>query len=74
MMSSKRAFVYKIVASFFVLVLGAMMWPIYPFFSRIHPMIFGMPFSLFYLIILITVSFLVLLGLYLWESRESESR
>ena len=74
MMSSKQAFVYKIVASFFVLVLGAMMWPIYPFFSRIHPMIFGMPFSLFYLIILITISFFVLLGLYLWESRESESR
>jgi len=74
MMTSKRAFVHKIVASFFVLVLGAMMWPIYPFFSRIHPMIFGMPFSLFYLIILITISFFVLLGLYLWESRESESR
>ncbi len=72
-MSSKRAFVHKIVAAFFVLVLGAMMWPIYPFFSRIHPMVFGMPFSLFYLIILIAISFLVLLGLYLWESRDSES-
>jgi hypothetical protein len=73
-MSSKRAFVHKIVAAFFALVLGAMMWPIYPFFSRVHPMILGMPFSLFYLIILIAISFLVLLGLYLWESRDSESR
>jgi len=72
MMSTKRVFVHKIVAAFFVLVLAAMMWPIHPFFSRIHPMVFGMPFSLFYLVILITISFLVLLGLYLWESRESE--
>jgi TRAP-type C4-dicarboxylate transport system permease small subunit len=71
-MSAKRVFVHKVVAAFFVLVLAAMMWPIYPLFSRIHPMVLGMPFSLFYLILLITISFLVLLGLYLWESRESE--
>ena len=72
-MSTKRAFVQKVVAGFFVLVLAAMMWPIHPVFARIHPMVLGMPFSLFYLIILITISFLVLLGLYIWESRESES-
>lgn len=73
-MSTKRVFVHKIVVGFFVLVLAAMMWPIHPVFSRIHPMMLGMPFSLFYLILLITISFLVLLGLYLWESRESERR
>lgn len=71
-MSTKRVFVHKVVAAFFVLVLAAMMWPIYPVFSRIQPMVLGIPFSLFYLILLITISFLVLLGLYLWDSRESE--
>jgi hypothetical protein len=71
-MSAKRVFVHKAVAAFFVLILAAMLWPIYPFFSRIHPMVLGMPLSLFYLILLITISFLVLLGLYLWESPESE--
>ena len=47
-----------------------MMWPIYPVFSRIHPLVFGIPFSLFYLVILIIASFLVLFSLYLWEYRE----
>jgi hypothetical protein len=53
----------------FVAVFLASIWPIYPFFSRIHPIVLGLPFSLVYLIILLLFSFSVLLSLYLWESR-----
>lgn len=74
MKPERRKTVYKGVIFYFVTVFAAMMWPIHPFFSRIHPMVLGMPFSLFYLIALIGASFLVLLGLYLWEYREGETR
>ncbi len=70
----KRDQVYRVVIIYFIIVFAAMMWPIHPFFSRIHPMFLGMPFSLVYLVILIFLSFFVLLGLYLWEKRhESEN-
>ena len=65
-----RAKVYKVVVFYFIIVFAAMMWPIYPYFSRIRPMVLSIPFSLFYLVILIVASFLVLLALYLWEHRE----
>ena len=45
------------------------MWPIYPFFSRIRPLILGMPFSMAYLVFLLVLSFLVLVSLYTWERR-----
>jgi hypothetical protein len=70
----KRDKVYRIVIVYFILVFAAMMWPIHPLFSRIHPVFLGLPFSLTYLIILIFLSFFVLLGLYLWENaNESET-
>jgi hypothetical protein len=65
-----RTKVYRVVVVYFILVFAAMMWPIYPYFSRIHPIILNIPFSLFYLVILIIASFLVLLALYLWEHHE----
>lgn len=36
-------------------------------------MVLGMPFSLVYLLSLSLLTFLILLGLYLWEAREDES-
>jgi uncharacterized iron-regulated membrane protein len=36
-------------------------------------MVLGLPFSLVYLILLIAVSFLALLGLYLWENRQDDT-
>ncbi len=57
---------------FFCLVFLAMIWPIYPIFSRIDPMILGIPFSLFYLIFLLVTSFLVLFGLYRLEEDSGE--
>jgi len=61
--------VYGAVVLYFCAVFAAMLWPIYPLFSRARPIVLGLPFSLFYLAILLIVSFAVLGGLYLWESR-----
>ena len=36
-----------------------MIWPIYPLFSRIYPMVLGMPFSLFYIVAVIVTVFSV---------------
>ena len=47
----------------------ALIWPIYPIFGGIYPIVLGMPFSLFYLIIVITLVFAVMLSLFLWEDR-----
>ena len=69
---SLRSPIYKAVLFYFVLVFLASMWPIYPLFSKISPMVVGLPFSLFYLVFLLVLSFCVLLGLYLWESRHGK--
>ena len=61
--------VYGVVLIYFCVVLVAMLWPIYPLFSGARPLIAGLPLSLFYLTVLLIVSFAVLVSLYLWESR-----
>ena len=67
-----RKLAYRLVIGYFIVVVLATMWPIYPFFSRIRPLILGMPFSLAYLVFLLVLSFLVLVGLYTWERRRDE--
>lgn len=47
----------------------AVLWPVYAWFSRIEPMVLGMPFSLFYLVVVIALVFSVMLALFLWEAR-----
>lgn len=64
-----RRRVYAAATVYFVAVFVAMMWPVYPLFSRIRPFVLGLPLSLLYIVTLLSVSFFVLLGLYLWESR-----
>lgn len=61
--------VYGAVTLFFIIVFFALMWPVYPLFSGIRPVVLGMPFSLVYLVVILAVSFLVLLGLFTWEGR-----
>jgi hypothetical protein len=48
------------------------MWPIYPLFSDIRPILFGMPLSLFYLVLVIAAVFSVMLALFLWEGRDDD--
>jgi hypothetical protein len=64
--------VYRAATIFFIAVFFAFMWPIYPFFNRIRPLILGMPASLFYLVCLLTVAFVAILSLYRWEDRHGK--
>ena len=66
--------IYRGVVVFFVVVFLAMIWPLVTLFSHARPLIFGLPFFLFYLAVLLISSFLVLLGLYLWEERSGASK
>jgi hypothetical protein len=61
--------IYGGVLLYFLIVFAAMLWPIYPLFSRARPLVAGLPLALFYLVVLLIASFGVLLGLYGWEKR-----
>jgi len=65
--------VYRGVLVFFAVIFLAMIWPLVTLFSHARPLIFGLPFFLFYLTVLLISSFLVLLCLYLWEERAGVS-
>lgn len=62
----------RAVVVYFAVVFWCLIWPVYPYFSRIKPLVLGLPFSLFYLVAVLLCSFLVMLGLYLWEARHGE--
>lgn len=64
--------VYRAATLFFIAVFFAFMWPVYPLFNRIRPLVLGMPFSLFYLVLILTVAFLAILALYRWEVRHGK--
>ena len=64
-----RKLVYRLVIGYFIVAVLSTMWPIYPFFSRIRPLVLGMPFSLAYLVFLVVLSFLVLVSLFSWEHK-----
>ncbi len=64
--------IYGAVTVIFIGVFLATMWPIYPLFNRIRPFVLGMPASLFYLLVLVFVSFFSLLALFRWEDRRGK--
>ena len=47
-------------ALLFVAIFLALIWPVYPLASRIEPFVFGLPFSLFYVLSLVLLSFALL--------------
>lgn len=60
------------VAVFCIVAFLATMWPIYPMFSRVYPLVLGMPFSLFYLVVILVTVFCVMLSLFYWEDRNGQ--
>ncbi len=66
-MTASQRWVYGTATLYFIAVAAAMTWPVYALFSRVRPLVLGMPFGLFYLAVLVVVSFVVALALYLWE-------
>ena len=51
----------RIFVLFFAAVFLATLWPIYPIFNSIFPFVLGMPFSLFYQMVLVAITFFGLL-------------
>ena len=61
--------VYGAATAWFVVATLAMLWPIYPLFARVRPLVLGIPFALFWLTLILGISFAVGLALYRWEMR-----
>lgn len=64
--------VYAAAAVFFCVVLAALVWPVYPLFADIRPLVLGMPLSLAWVVAWVVASFLGLLAVYLWEGRRRD--
>lgn len=73
-LSRRERRVYRAATVFFVLLFAALVWPVYPLFSGIRPMILGVPLSLAYVVLLVLASFAALLALFLWEGRRGVHR
>jgi len=52
----------------------SLIWPIYPLFSGIHPVILGLPFSIVWVLICLLVSFTSLLVFYVWEHKSPRNK
>ena len=65
--------IYRAVLLYFAVVFLAMIWPVVALFSHARPLVFGLPFFLFYLAVLLVASFMVLLWLFYWEDRTGAS-
>jgi len=71
-LSAKERRVYGAVTLVFIGTFLATMWPVYLLFDRIRPFVLGIPFSLFYLVVLVFVCFFSLLALYRWEDKRGK--
>lgn len=68
-LSATERRVYRAATAWYVFAAALMLWPLYPPFARVRPLVLGMPFALFWLALVLTVSFSVGVALYRWESR-----
>ncbi|MCP4662089.1 MAG: hypothetical protein GY856_42340 [bacterium] len=55
----------------YLVVAGALIWPIYPQFSGIFPLILGLPFSLAWMVMALVIGFCAVLWLFLSEEDDS---
>lgn len=58
------------VALFYFVLFAAVIWPVYPAFATIEPRVLGIPFGMAYVVAALVLSFLALLGFYLWEGSD----
>lgn len=63
--------VYRCVTLFYIVLFVALLWPVYPRFAGIEPRVFGLPFSLAYVIAGVLLSFVVLWAVFTWEQRRA---
>ncbi|HEX9733298.1 MAG TPA: hypothetical protein VGG06_15115 [Thermoanaerobaculia bacterium] len=60
-------------AAFYLLVVASVLWPVYPLFSGIRPMILGLPLSLAWVVFALLAGFAALLALYATEVDPGET-
>jgi membrane protein implicated in regulation of membrane protease activity len=61
--------IYLGAAAVLAVVFCALVWPVYPLFAGIRPLVLGVPLSLAWVVAWLLVSFVTLLALFLWEGR-----
>ena len=60
----------KIFLALYILVTSLLVWPIFPAFSGIRPLILGLPLSLAWVVLALAVMFAALIWLYRTEDHE----
>jgi hypothetical protein len=56
----------------FLAIVASLVWPIYPLFSGIFPLILGLPLSFAWVVMSLAVSFVALVALYVTEEDGGE--
>lgn len=64
--------IYLGAAAVLAVVFCALVWPVYPLFAGIRPLVLGVPLSLAWVVAWLLVSFATLLALCLWEGRRGD--
>ncbi|MYF77633.1 MAG: hypothetical protein F4174_10000 [Acidobacteria bacterium] len=57
--------------AFAVLLLS--LWPLYPWIAGIRPLVLGMPFSMFWLVLMIAAVFFTFLSLFMKDREDDEA-
>ncbi len=60
-------------AAVYLVVAAMLVWPVYPVFSGVFPLILGLPLSLAWVILALAVCFAALVALYLTEEGEAST-
>lgn len=69
----KKKSVIRCFVVFLVLIQLSLIWPIYPLVGSIEPIVFGMPFSIVWVLLCLSLSFSGLLAFFIWENQKYES-
>ena len=54
-------------------VLLGSIWPLYPWIAGVHPLVLGMPFSMFWLVLMIAAVFFTFLWLFKADRKNDEA-
>ena len=68
----KKKSVIRWFVVFLMLIQLSLIWPIYPLVGSIEPIVFGMPFSIAWILFCLLLSFFGLLAFFIWENQKSE--
>lgn len=58
----------------FVIIQLCLIWPIYPLFSEVYPLMLGLPLSFAWVVLMLLASFLTLLWYYLSDPERESSQ